>query len=62
MKIAGWLAPLIWIVTPAPLVYAQLAPESRVLVGPEQVPGPLPPMKSSVLKKWAPRDNSSKKR
>lgn len=39
MKIAGWLGLLVWIVTPAPLVYAQLGAESRVLVGPEQIPG-----------------------
>jgi hypothetical protein len=38
MKVACWLGLMLWIFTPAPLVYAQVGAESRVLVGPEQVP------------------------
>jgi len=39
MKTALWLGLAILIFTPAPLLFAQIGAETRVLMGPEQFPG-----------------------
>jgi hypothetical protein len=39
MKAFGWLGLIIWMLSPAPLLYAQAGAEATVQMGPGQIPG-----------------------